>query len=108
MFFFSNQHYYAIPCRNWTFKHLALVAQKKERDGVNKKSDTLGFELRNSGCRTVRRSYQLCYGASWQFSNLNPSKLEISKSFRRFPCPCGLYFLSTCSFLLIIFYNVHG
>ena len=31
-----------------------------------------------------RRSCRLFYGASWQFPNFNPFKLQISNSFRRF------------------------
>ena len=31
---------YANPCRNWTFQRFARVAEKKERNGTNEKSDT--------------------------------------------------------------------
>ena len=31
---------YAYPCRNWTFQRFARAAQKKGRNGTNKKSDT--------------------------------------------------------------------
>ena len=31
---------YANPCRYWTFQSFARVAEKKERNGINEKSDT--------------------------------------------------------------------
>ena len=31
---------YANPCQNWTFRRFARVAEKKERNGTDKKSDT--------------------------------------------------------------------
>ena len=31
---------YANPSRNWTFQRFAMVAEKKERIGTNKKYDT--------------------------------------------------------------------
>ena len=31
---------YANPCQNWTFQRFARVAEKKERNGINEKSDT--------------------------------------------------------------------
>ena len=31
---------YANHCRNWTFQRFARVAEKKERNGTNEKSDT--------------------------------------------------------------------
>ena len=40
-FIFFYQHcYYANPCQNWTFQCFARLAQCKERDGTNKKSDS--------------------------------------------------------------------
>ena len=31
---------YANPCRYWTFQRLAMVAEKKEQNGIHEKSDT--------------------------------------------------------------------
>ena len=42
---------YANPCRNWTFKRFARVAEKKERNGTNEKSD-IRLDL-NPGPRLV-------------------------------------------------------
>ena len=39
-FYESTLLNYAYPCRNWTFKRFARAAQKKGRNGTNKKSDT--------------------------------------------------------------------
>ena len=62
---------YANPCRNWTFQRFARVAEKKERNGTNEKSD-IRYDL-NPGPRLVAPMlYPLSYGASGQNSNFNP------------------------------------
>ena len=39
-FYESTLLNYAYPCRNWTFQRFARAAQKKGRNGTNKKYDT--------------------------------------------------------------------
>ena len=66
---------YANPCRNWTSQRFARVAEKKERNGTNKKSD-IRKDL-NPGRRLVAPMlHRLSYGVSRQNLNFNPYKLS--------------------------------
>ena len=73
---FFNQHFfnYANTCRNWTFQRFAMVAEKKERNGTNEKSDN------RQDSNTVPRLvapifYRLSYSVCRQIPNFNLYKL---------------------------------
>ena len=55
---------HANPCRIWTFQRFEMVAEKKERNGTNEKSDTR--QDLNPGPRHVApMHYPLSYGCQW-------------------------------------------
>ena len=84
---------YADPCRDWTFQSIARLAEKKERNGVNKKSDTR-MDL-NPGPRLVAPMlYPLSDGAFGQNLNFNPYELSNLK-FILLPSLLHVNFLST-------------
>ena len=66
---------YANPCQNCTIQRFARVAEKKERNEINERSDTR--QDLNPGPRLVAPMlYPLSYGASGQNPNFNPYKLS--------------------------------
>ena len=68
---------YANPWRNWTFQRFVRVAEKKELNGTNKKSDTL-YDLNTGPPLFAPMLYWLSYGVSRQNQNFNPYMLSKS------------------------------
>ena len=99
-FLISVVKFYAKPLRNWTFQRFVRAAQKKGRNGINKKSDTRWES--NPGPRLIqcRCINLLCHGCQWQDLNFYTYKLSDFKFTRCLP------FMWTFihDMLLIVFY----
>ena len=85
---------YANPCRNLTFQRYTRVAEKKERNGTNEKSDTRS-DLNTAPRLVAPMHYPLTCGASGQSTNFNPYELS---NIKFIPSLFFLHveFLSTC------------
>ena len=76
VFFKSTLLILCKPLRNWTFQRFAGAAQKKGRNGTNKKIwHSLGHEPRSSAY-LAPIPYPLSYGCQWAELNFFPYKLS--------------------------------